>query len=103
MAELTGKWAITVHTFMGDQRSTHDIKVDGNTVSGTITDGGNGSQVEFTGGTTDGTNYSYEFEIKAAIGKMKFKMEGALQEDGTLKGVSANAMGKFDYDGVRAE
>ena len=52
-----------------------------------------------------GSNFAMEYviEVEEYDETMKFKMEGALQEDGTLKGVSANAMGKFDYDGVRAE
>ena len=102
MADLTGKWNITVHTFMGDQFSTHDYTVADGALTGTVTDGANGSVAEIRDGKSDGTTYECKFTIKAAIGEMEFTLNGALQEDGTIKGTSSNAMGSFDYDGVRA-
>lgn len=102
MANLTGKWNITVHTFMGDQFSTHEYAVADGAITGTITDGANGSKAEIREGKSDGTNFEFKFTIKAAIGEMEFTMTGALQEDGTIKGSSVNAMGSFEFDGVRA-
>ena len=102
MADLAGKWNITVQTFMGDQFSTHDYAVADGVLTGTVTDGANGSVAEIREGKSDGTSFEYKFTIKAAIGEMEFTMTGALQEDGTIKGSSANAMGSFEFDGVRA-
>lgn len=102
MAQLAGAWKVTVHTFMGDQFSTHEYTVDGDALTGVITDGSNGSKAQIRDGKTDGTNFEYKFEIKTAIGEMEFTMAGALQGDGTIKGSSSNAMGSFDFDAVRA-
>lgn len=102
MADLAGKYNVTVHTFMGDQRSVHEYTVAGDMLTGTVTDGANASVAEIREGKTDGTNFEYKFTIKAAIGEMEFTMTGALQADGTIKGNSVNAMGSFEFDGVPA-
>lgn len=101
MSNLTGKWDVVVHTFIGDQFAFHNLNVDGENLTGTVTDKGNGSEAEVTEGKVNGNKFNYEFKIKIPIGNLKFKIEGEILEDGTIKGISKNAMGKFEFTGVR--
>lgn len=101
MAKLSGKWDVTVHTYIGDQFSLHEFSVDGDTLTGTVTDKGNGNSAPLLEGKVEGNKFSYKFTLKIPIGEMEFQFEGALLEDGTLKGTSSNAMGSFDFDAVR--
>lgn len=101
MSNLTGKWDVVVHTFIGDQFAFHELTADGEILTGTVTDKGNGSAAEIYDGKVEGDKFAYEFKIKIPIGNLKFKIDGELLADGTIKGVSKNAMGKFEFTGVR--
>lgn len=103
MNKLDGIWNITVHTFIGDQFSTHTYLAEGDVLTGKVKDKGNGNETAILDGKIDGSKFSYQFELKIPIGKMKFTLEGEISEDGaTIKGKSKNAMGKFDFSGTRA-
>lgn len=102
MAELAGKWNVVVHTYMGDQNSVHEYVVDGNVLTGTVIDGGNGNTAEIQSGKIEGNKISYKFTLKIPIGEMEFNIEGTLQDDGSLKGSSSNAMGSFEFEAVKA-
>ena len=97
---LKGKWEVVVHTYMGDQSSFHELDVEGNNVSGTVTDKGNGNTVDVVDGKFDDGKFSYGFTLKIPIGELDFTINGELVEDGKIKGQSVNAMGSFDFDGT---
>lgn len=97
---MEGKWLFTVHTFMGDMRSHMDFAVDGETLTGTGTDGSNGETAEIADGKFDGKNFSYSITIKTAVGEMTNELSGVLEGD-KITGKSKNGMGEFDVDGVR--
>lgn len=101
MEKLTGKWDVVVHTFIGDQFAFHELKVEGDTLTGFVTDKANGSKAEINKGRIEGDKFFYEFQIKIPIGNLTFEIEGEMLPDGSIKGVSQNAMGKFDFTGVR--
>lgn len=103
MSGLAGKWNIVVHTYMGDQFSTHEYVVDGDTLTGEITDGGNGNKAAVQNGKVDGNCFSFTFRIQIPIGDLEFNMSGELKEDGTIGGISKNAMGEFEFEGTKAE
>lgn len=102
MSGLTGKWNIVVHTYMGDQFSTHEYAVDGEKLTGEITDGGNGNKASVQNGKVKGNKFSFTFRIQIPIGDLEFEMNGELKEDGTVYGISKNAMGEFEFEGKRA-
>lgn len=98
---MEGKWNFTVHTFMGDMRSVYDLKVVGDKIEGTATDASNGATAPVDNGTFDGTHFSWDMTIKTAVGEMTNHLTGKIEGD-KLVGKSANAMGEFDFDAVRA-
>lgn len=101
MSKLNGSWKITIHTYMGDMRSTLNASVDGNVVTGTVTDASNGAVANVENGVVDGNKICYEITIKTPVGNMTNHLEGELGEDDILRGQSENAMGKFDFEAVR--
>lgn len=98
---MEGKWILTVHTFMGDMASKCDYKVDGETLTGTVEDASNGAVAQIEKGTFKDGAFDYEITIKTAVGEMTNHLTGKLEGD-RLVGKSANPMGEFDCDGVRA-
>jgi hypothetical protein len=101
MGDLTAKWDVVVHTFIGDQTAFHELKAEGNTVSGTVTDKANGAQADIVNGKFDGKKFSYEFKIKVPIGLIDCSIEGELLDENTIKGESTNPMGTFNFEGKR--
>ena len=97
---MTGKWLVTVHTFMGDMRSHYEVAVDGNTLTGTATDASNGATAPIVDGTYNDGAFKFTMTIKTAVGEMTNVLEGTYADD-KLVGTSTNPMGSFDFDGVR--
>lgn len=101
MSKLNGTWNIVMHTYMGDMRSTLVATVEGDVLTGTVTDGSNGAVAPVVNGKVDGNKFSYELTIKTAVGEMTNNLVGELVGD-VLKGTSSNAMGTFEFEAVRA-
>ena len=103
MSKLNGSWKITVHTYMGDMRSTLYATVEGETLTGHVVDAANGADAPIVNGVVNGSSYSYDLTIKTAVGEMTNHLEGTLGEDDVIRGSSTNPMGKFDFEAVRGE
>ena len=101
MSKLNGTWNIVLHTFMGDMRSTLAATVEGDVLTGTVTDASNGAVAPVVNGKVDGDKFSYEVTIKTAVGEMTNTLTGELVGD-VLKGTSSNAMGSFEFEATRA-
>lgn len=98
---MEGKWLMTVHTYMGDMRSFCEYKVDGEVLTGTVEDAANGAVANIENGTFKDGIYSYDVTIKTAVGEMTNHLSGKFDGE-KLVGKSANPMGEFDADAVRA-
>ena len=103
MSKLNGSWKITMHTYMGDMRSTLYCTVEGEKFTGYCVDAANGARGELENGVTDGTKYEYDLTIKTAVGEMTNHLVGTLGEDDVIHGTSTNAMGSFEFVAVRGE
>lgn len=104
MSKLNGKWNIVVKTYMGDMPNTADFKAEGGTLTGTVTDSGNGVSATVEKGVVNGDDFSYEVTLKVAIGEVTNELTGTIGADGnSISGTSKNAMGEFPFEGLRAE
>ena len=103
MSKLNGSWKITLHTYMGDMRSTGYFTVEGDKLTGTCKDAANGAEGAITNGVVNGNSYEYDLTIKTAVGEMTNHLVGELGEDDVIHGTSGNPMGSFDFDAVRGE
>ena len=103
MSKLNGSWKITLHTYMGDMRSTLYATVEGDKLVGTCKDASNGAVAPLENGIVDGNKYQYDLTIKTAVGEMTNHLVGELGEDDIIRGTSTNPMGTFEFEAVRGE
>jgi len=103
MSKLNGSWKITVHTYMGDMRSTGYFTVAGDKLTGTCKDASNGAVGTIANGIVNGDKYEYDMTIKTAVGEMTNHLVGTLGADGVIRGTSSNPMGSFEFDAVPGE
>ena len=103
MSKLNGSWKITMHTYMGDMRSTLYCTVEGDKLVGHCIDAANGAQAPLDNGVVNGNKYEYDLTIKTAVGEMTNHLVGELGEDDVSRGTSSNAMGSFEFEAVRGE
>lgn len=100
MSVLNGKWNMVVKTYMGDMPNTADFTVNGDKLTGTVTDNANGACVPVDNGTVSGNDFGYQITIKTPVGEMTNEIRGAVNGD-SITGKSKNAMGEFDLIGTR--
>jgi hypothetical protein len=103
MSKLNGSWKMTLHTYMGDMRSTLYFTVEGDKLVGSGKDAANGAVGTIDNGVVNGNSYEYDMTIKTAVGEMTNHLVGELGDDDVIRGTSSNAMGSFDFDAVRGE
>lgn len=103
MSKLNGSWKVTVHTYMGDMRSTGYFTVEGDKLTGYCIDAGNGARGEIVNGVVNGDKYEYDMTIKTPVGELTNHLAGTLGEDDVIHGTSSNPMGSFEFDAVRGE
>ena len=103
MSKLNGSWKMTLHTYMGDMRSTLYFTVEGDKLVGSGKDASNGAVGTIDNGVVNGNSYEYDMTIKTAVGEMTNHLVGTLGEDDVIHGTSSNAMGSFEFEAVRGE
>ena len=103
MSKLNGSWKMTLHTYMGDMRSTLYFTVEGDKLVGSGKDASNGADAPIVNGVVNGNSYEYDLTIKTAMGEMTNHLAGTLGEDDVIRGTSSNAMGSFEFEAVRGE
>lgn len=100
MSKLNGTWNIVIKTYIGDQRSTAELYVEGNTLNGKVVDVGSGNSAPIFEGKVDGDKFSFKVTLKIPVGELTMDMSGELVGD-ELKGKSVNPMGEFEFIGTR--
>ena len=103
MSKLNGSWKMTLHTYMGDMRSTLYFTVEGDKLTGSGKDAANGAVGAIDNGVVNGNSYEYDMTIKTAVGEMTNHLVGTLGEDDVIRGTSSNPMGSFEFEAVRGE
>ena len=98
---MEGKWNFTVHTYMGEMKSVYEFKVDGDVLTGTATDSGNGATAPVEDGKFDGKDFSCKITIKTPVGELTNELKGTVDGD-KITGTSTNPMGSFEVTGERA-
>lgn len=84
-SDFDGKWKTTIQTDMGEMSFTMDYKVDGETVSGTLSS--DMGDLPFSGGKVSGNQIEYTLDIQG----MK------ITHKGTLDGDKINVKSSGDY------
>jgi hypothetical protein len=98
MANIDGKWDVTVNSPMGQQKITVVANANGDELTGTL-EGSMGSTA-FSNGKVDGDNFSFEATITEpfAIG---ITVSGDVTGDEMKGQVKTQGFGSFPMKGVR--
>jgi hypothetical protein len=98
MANVDGKWNVTVKSPLGDQQAALDVQSAGENFSGTFSGGLGTTQVS---GSLAGDVMSWKMDISVPM-PMTLDCEATVSGD-TLDGkVTAGAFGSFPLEGKRA-
>ena len=92
---VDGTWTMTVNTPRGTRNGTLELKAVGGSLTGRW-DGERGSQ-EFSGGTIDGDNVSWEVEMSGPRGSMSLSFTGTVGSDTISGEVEIGSFGKGSF------
>lgn len=95
---IDGKYDIIMKTPMGAKKGTAILHVNGNSVSGCLDVLGNSNT--FENGTVNRDSCTFSGELKTAMGKIAYVVEGNVDGD-TLTGTSKTKKGDFKITGKR--
>lgn len=98
MANVDGKWDVTVKSPLGDQQATLDVQSAGDSFSGTFAGGMGTSQVN---GTLAGDTMTWKMDITVPM-PMTLDCEATVSGDSMDGTVTAGAFGGFPLTGTRA-
>ena len=94
-----GSWNVTINSPMGAQQATLNLKIDGESLSGSMV-GAQGTQ-EFEGGTVDGNNLSWVVDMTQPM-PMKLEIDATVDGDSIGGKVKLGAFGEASFSGARA-
>ena len=95
---VAGKYAITIKTPLGPQDGSLEFVVNGNSLSGTITNPK--GTAEFTNGTVNGNEVSFEAKIPTPIGKITAHIDGKVDGD-IFTAIAKVPLGSVEVQGKR--
>lgn len=98
MANVDGKWDVTVKSPLGDQQATLDVQSAGDSFSGTFAGGMGTSHVN---GTLAGDTMTWKMDITVPM-PMTLDCEATVSGDSMDGTVTAGAFGGFPLTGTRA-
>ncbi|WP_294260610.1 hypothetical protein [uncultured Sphingomonas sp.] len=98
MANVDGKWNVTVKSPLGDQQATLDVQSAGDNFSGTFSGGMGTSQVN---GALSGDTMTWKMDITVPM-PMTLDCEAQVSGDNLDGKVTAGAFGSFPLTGTRA-
>lgn len=95
---VDGTYKLTVNTPQGVQTPTLTLKEDAGALSGTLD--GQAGRSDFSGGTVDGNNASWELTISPQGQEIKLTFTAAVEGD-NISGKVNTPMGGVDFTGQR--
>lgn len=95
---IQGQYKVTVKTPVGTQEGSLSLAVDGDDLSGTLTNPKGAT--EFSGGTISGNEVAFQTKIRTPLGRLKAQVNGKVEGD-TFVGTAELPLGVAHIDGVR--
>ncbi len=95
---IQGQYDVTVKTPVGTQEGSLRLVVDGDDLSGVLTNPKGAS--EFSGGTVSGNEVAFETKIRTPMGRLKAQVSGRI--DGRkFTGTAKLPLGVAHIEGIR--
>jgi hypothetical protein len=95
---VQGKWNITIKTPMGDKSGVLDLKIDGTTLTGSLSDAE--YHVAISDGRIDGNKLSWKAKITKPM-RLSFKFTAVVERD-RISGDARHLLGTAPFSGTRA-
>lgn len=95
---VQGKWNITIKTPMGDKSGVLELKTDGATLTGSLSDADH--HAEISDGRVEGNKLSWSAKITKPM-RMNFKFTAVVEAD-RISGAAKYLLGKATFTGQRA-
>jgi hypothetical protein len=94
---IQGKWNITIKTPMGDRSGVLELKVDGKTLTGSLSDGEH--HVVISDGQIDGNRLKWKAKITKPM-SMSFKFSATVDQD-RISGDARALLGSATFSGTK--
>jgi hypothetical protein len=95
---VQGKWNITIKTPMGDKSGVLDLKAEGTTLTGSLSDAEHYAAI--SDGKVEGNKLSWSAKITKPM-RMSFKFTATVEAD-RISGAAKHLLGKATFTGTRA-
>ena len=95
---VQGKWNITIKTPMGDKSGVLDLKIEGTTLTGSLSDAEYYAAI--SDGKVEGNKLSWSAKITKPM-RMSFKFTATVEAD-RISGAAKHLLGKATFTGTRA-
>jgi hypothetical protein len=95
---VQGKWNITINTPMGDKSGVLDLKIDGTSLTGSLSDADHYAAI--SDGKVVGNTLSWSAKITKPM-RMSFKFTATVEAD-RISGAARHLLGKATFTGTRA-
>jgi hypothetical protein len=92
------KWNVTINTPMGERSGVLELHVEGNTVTGSLSDGEH--HVAISDGKADGNKLTWQAKITKPM-RLSFRFS-ALIEENRISGTARHMLGTATFSGTRA-
>jgi hypothetical protein len=98
MSSAHGCWNVTIKTPMGDRSGVLDLRVEGNTLTGTLSDGEHHAAI--SDGRVEGNRLSWSAKIQKPM-RLSFKFSAVVDAD-RISGSAKYMLGSATFAGTRA-
>jgi hypothetical protein len=95
---VEGKWNITLKTPVGDKSGVLDLRAEGTTLTGSLSDGEHYAAI--TDGKVDGNKLSWSAKITQPM-RLSIKFTATVEAD-RISGAAKHLLGKATFSGTRA-
>ena len=95
---VEGKWNITLKTPVGDKSGVLDLRAEGSTLTGSLSDGEHRAAI--TDGKVDGNELSWSAKITQPM-RMSIKFTATVDAD-HISGAAKHLLGRATFTGTRA-
>jgi hypothetical protein len=94
---VQGRWNITIATPMGDKSGVLELHVEGNTVTGSLSDADH--RVEISDGKIEGNRVTWQAKITKPM-RLSFKFTAVVEEN-RISGAARHMLGSAAFTGTR--
>jgi hypothetical protein len=98
MSGAHGRWNVTIKTPMGDRSGVLELLVEGNTLTGSLSDGEHHTAI--SDGRVDGARLSWSAKIQKPM-RLSFKFNAVVDAD-RISGSAKYMLGSATFTGTRA-